>query len=103
MKIPVLVEPLNDRKGYRATVGSPLSLAADGETRDESIAKLKSLTENRLGNEGEVRAMDVCVAKVPADAAGFLPDDELTREWIEIMKERRRLANEPPDGLLPEA
>lgn len=34
------------------------------------------------------------------DRAGFLPDDERTREWMEILKENRKKANEAPDGLL---
>ena len=102
MEIPVLIEPLTDRNGCRATVGSPLSLSADGETRDDAIAKLKSLTKDRLGLNGEVRAMDVRAADISSQSTQFLPDDALTREWMEIMNERRRLANESPDGLLPE-
>lgn len=102
MEIPVLVEPLTDRKGYRATVGSPFSLTVDGETRDEAVGNLHRLTRDRLGSEGELRTMEVVSGNPWTDLAGFLPDDDLTHEWMEIMKDRRRLANESPDGLLPE-
>ncbi|HVK12176.1 MAG TPA: hypothetical protein VM597_25715 [Gemmataceae bacterium] len=102
MEIPVLVEPLIDRKGFRATIGGPLSLSADGETREDAIDNVKRLTRDRLGPEGEIRGLALSTGDPLAELAGFLPDDELTREWMEIMNERRRQANESADGLLPE-
>ena len=45
--------------------------------------------------------MDVNAGNPWVDLAGFLPDDELTRRWLDTLRENRRKANESPDGLLP--
>jgi len=45
--------------------------------------------------------LEVATGNPWVDLAGFLPDDELTRQWMEALEENRRKANESPDGLLP--
>lgn len=101
MEIPVLVEPLPSGKGFRARAGDPLGLSAEGATRDEALHQLQSLTNGRLSSGAEIVPMHVGTGNPWVDSAGFLPDDELTREWMDILRENRKKANEAGDGLLP--
>lgn len=101
MEIPVLVEPLPNGKGFRATTGEPLSISAEGATRDDALVQLQSLTNGRLAAGAEIVSMAVKAGNPWVDLARFLPDDELTREWMDILRENRKKANESADGLLP--
>jgi hypothetical protein len=101
MEIPVLIEPLPNGKGFRAKTGEPLSLSAEGTTRDDALSQLQSLTSGRLATGAEIVPMAVKTGNPWVDLAGFLPDDELTREWMDILRENRKKANESVDGLLP--
>ena len=47
MKIAVLIEPVPGN-GFRAKGGEPLAMSAEGATRAEAIARLKTLIANRL-------------------------------------------------------
>ena len=58
MRIPVLIESVPGN-GYRASGGEPLALSAEGTTRDEAIARLKSLIADRLAVGAEFISLDV--------------------------------------------
>jgi len=64
MQIPVLIESVSGN-GFRATGGVPLALSAEGTTRDEAIARLKSLIADRLAVGAEL----ISVGKDPAKLA----------------------------------
>ena len=98
MDIPVLIEPVAGN-GYRASSGPPLGLNAEGPTRDEALANLRRLLDQRLAGGAQVTVLSVPEASNPwIEFAGmFNPDDPLVKEWIEIMAENRRKADEDPD------
>ena len=58
MQIPVLVESVSGN-GFWAWGGEPLALSAEGMTRDEAIARLKSLIADRLAFGAELISLDV--------------------------------------------
>src|SRR4051794_40101253 len=100
MQIPILIEPLPDGRGFRAKTGDPLGLAAEGPTKAEAVRQLKELANGRLAGGAEVVSMELAAGTPWADFAGFLPDDELTRQWMDALQENRRKANADADGLL---
>jgi len=100
MQIPILIKPHQNGSGFRAKMGEPLSLSAEGLTRNETLQELRSMTELRLESGTEILPMEIKSGNPWLDFAGFLPDDELTREWMDILKANRKKANESPDGLL---
>ena len=101
MEIPVLVEPMPNGSGYRAKSGEPLELSAEGATKEEAFRQLQRLASSKLAGNVEIVPMEVRTGNPWVDLAGFLPDDRLTSEWMEILRENRRLANESPNGMLP--
>lgn len=103
MQIPVLVEPLPDGRGFRARAGHPIDLAAEGPTRAAALHELEQATQGRLARGAEIVAMNVPAAGPWVEFGGFLPDDDATARWMDILRENRTRANESPDGLLPPA
>lgn len=97
MQIPVLIERL-DGKGYRARGGEPFALAAEGPTREEALLKLRGLIQGKL-SQGEIVSLEVPARDHPwLKMAGMWDEnDPLVREWVEIMAENRRRADEEPD------
>src|SRR6478609_9129429 len=58
MDIPVLIEPVAGN-GYRAKCGEPLPITAEGKTRDEALANLRRLVEERVAAGAEVAALSL--------------------------------------------
>jgi hypothetical protein len=102
MEIQIAVEPLNGQ-GFRASCRSPVALAAEAATRDEAILQLRRSLETHVKNGTELLTL-----KVPTKednpwlrmAGMFDPDDPVVQEWLEIIQENRRKADEDPDYLL---
>jgi len=103
MQIPILIESLPNGQGFRAKAGEPLALSAEGQTKDDAVRNLRLLADSRLATGAEIVPMELASDNAWIERAGFLPDDELTREWMELMRENRKKANESADGLLPQA
>jgi hypothetical protein len=80
MQIPVLVETLPNGQGFRAKVGEPLALSADGPTKDDAIRQVKQLALSRLQTGSEIVPIELASGNPWIELAGFLPDDDLTRE-----------------------
>ena len=94
MEIPILIEPVSNN-GYRAIAGSPLNLQTDAPTRDEAMAKLRQLVENRIQAGAEVTTLVIHASQHPlAPFAGMLKDDPLLEEWKQAMREHREQAEE---------
>jgi hypothetical protein len=94
----MLVEPIaGDR--FRATIGAPLTLTAEGDTRLEAIRKLEEMIRQRLTAGAELLPLEVPLNEDPlAPFVGmWKKDDPLIQEWIEIMAENRRKEDEEPD------
>jgi hypothetical protein len=100
MEIAVLVEKIAGN-GFRAKGGEPFGLEAEGTTRDEAVQKLRALIDHKLRSGAEVLKLEIPTKDNPWHRmAGTLdPNDPLVQEWIQIMEENRRKADEDPDFL----
>ncbi|HZV06584.1 MAG TPA: hypothetical protein VE999_16000 [Gemmataceae bacterium] len=100
MKVPVLIE-LIPGEGFRATAGLPFNLTADGKTRDEVLQKIRSLIDAKLSAGAEIVELEFPMPENPwLRGIGTLDlEDPLVKEWIQIMEENRRKADEVPDYL----
>jgi predicted RNase H-like HicB family nuclease len=98
MQIPVLIEQVNGN-GYRASGGEPFALTVEGSTREEALGKLRELIERKLSAGAEIVNLEIPLEQNPwLRMAGTLdPDDPMVKEWMEIMEENRRKADEDPD------
>lgn len=90
LQMPVLMEPLADRPGYVAHLGAPFNLSVEAGTPEEALRELTRAIETRLQGGGHVVSLALPMRSTSAAAPGWLPDDELTKEWLEIIEERRR-------------
>jgi hypothetical protein len=99
VKINVRLEPVAGN-GYRA-VGESFAVSAEGATEEEAVRKLKELIRRRVDAGVKLMQVEVPDADNPwLRMAGTLdPNDPLVQEWIEIMKENRRKADEDPNYL----
>jgi predicted RNase H-like HicB family nuclease len=84
MELPLVIEPLPDGKGFTASLTSPFQLSAAAATREEARQHLAVLLQSRI-QEG----MELGTLTVPSAAAGWLPDDELTRDWLHHIEKYR--------------
>jgi predicted RNase H-like HicB family nuclease len=93
MQVTVFVEQL-DEQTYRAETAQPIALVTEGRTRDEAIAQLQLLAQQRL-NAGEVVSLDIPEVAVPhpwVPFAGIWKDHpDLDAVLEHIAAERRRL------------
>src|SRR5437016_4322349 len=92
MQIPVLIEPVGTMN-FRARSGEPLSLSAEGATRDEALQKLHQLLQTRLAEGAEVVSLEVGEHPL-ARFAGMFKNDPMFEEWQQAIEEYRRNADE---------
>jgi hypothetical protein len=104
MQLPVVIEPLPDRSGFTAHLATPFALSATAATAEEAHRELAVLLQRRLQQGTEVRTLTVPVGGVGGANGGFLPDDELTQDWLQQVEQyrnecdaadRERLENAP--------
>jgi len=99
MQIPVLVEKV-EGNGYRARAGEPFGFTVEGVNRQDALDKLRAMIDNKLKAGGELIEFDVPPEHPFARWAGTLdPNDPDVQEWLRIMEENRRKADEDPDYL----
>jgi len=105
MQAPVLIEPLPDRPGYVARVGEPFQMTVEAATPEEAVRQLTTLLHRRL--QAGARVVSIPIPTAAAGFGGWLPEDELTREWLDAVQEyrqegdeadRQRLLNDPENG-----
>jgi hypothetical protein len=97
MKIAVLIEPVPGN-GFRAKGGEPLAMSAEGATRAEAIARLKTLIANRLTLGTELIGVELGAEECSlAPVAGWTEDDPLLDEWQQAVADYRRLVEDDPD------
>jgi hypothetical protein len=98
MNIPVLLEPI-ENNGYRASSGAPLTLTAEGATRDEALNRLRDQLVKRLQKGAELVAIDLGTSKNPWLAMAGIYDsaDPLVQEWKQAMAEYRQKIDNDPD------
>ena len=92
MEIPVLIEPV-EGKGYRASV---FSIVAEGTTKEETLANLKTAIGQRLAAGGEIASITIPMSRPWMAYAGtWDPDDlRIAEWWEEVEKFRRERDNE---------
>jgi hypothetical protein len=88
VQLPVVIEPAPDRSGFTARLGAPFELSASAPTAEEAHRALAVLLQRRLQEGMELRALTVPSA-VNGTHGGWLPDDELTHDWLRAMQEYR--------------
>jgi hypothetical protein len=87
VELPVVIEPLPDRSGFTAYLAAPFHLSAAAATAEEAHQQLAALLQQRLQQGMELRKL-----KVPVTGgleAGWLPDDEITRDWLQNIQQYR--------------
>ncbi len=107
MELPVLIERLPDGAHYSARLGEPFNLTAEGPTAEEARDRLTEAVRRRLEQGAELRSISVRPGSSAPPEGGWLPDDELTREWLQAVRQfrdetdeadRRRLSEGPCEG-----
>jgi hypothetical protein len=82
-------------------MGEPFNLSAQAGTPEEALQSLEAEFHRRLGEGARVAALSVAPAP-----PGWLPDDDLTREWRDAVEmyrqecdaaDRRRILGEQTD------
>src|SRR5690242_19577395 len=97
MQIPVLVEPVANQ-GFRATVGEPLSVSAEGATPDEAVRNLRAAIARQLKNGKQLRSVDIAPENPWLALAGIHdPTDPLIQEWKQEMAAYRQEIENDPD------
>ncbi len=89
MELPAVIEPLPDRRGFTAHLAAPFQLSAEADTAEEAQRQFAALLQRRLHEGMEIRALTVPVPSTQALQPGWLPDDELTQEWLQQVQEYR--------------
>lgn len=95
MNLTVLVEEVSKDR-FRASTTSPISLQAEGESRDEAIQRLQEVAAQRI-DSGEI--VEISVPERPKNAAwlkarGLFKDHPDFDQFLENIKEYRQQANE---------
>jgi predicted RNase H-like HicB family nuclease len=100
MHMPIAIEPVAGN-GYRARGGEPLAFTAEGATPEEAVRKLRELIQAHLASGVQIVPLELPTMPHPlARFAGMYdPNDPLVQEWLQIMAENRRRADEDPDVL----
>jgi predicted RNase H-like HicB family nuclease len=89
IQVPVLVEVLTDRSGYVARLGEPFNLTAEADSPEEALRKLSQAVQQRMENGAYILPLALPLKFPDASHAGWLPDDDLTREWREAVEQYR--------------
>src|SRR5690349_19395676 len=94
MQIPVLIERMGNN-GYRVTTGQPLSLTAEGATREEALGHLRQSLQNRLSAGAEIALVDLSGPANPlAPYAGMFKENPLFDAWQQAIAEYRQADEE---------
>jgi hypothetical protein len=89
MQLPIVVEPLPDHSGFTARLAAPFDLSTTAATAEEAHRQLAVLLQRRLQQGTQLRALTVPVVGVGGANGGWLPDDELTRDWLQQVQQYR--------------
>jgi len=89
MELPVVIQPLPDRSGFTAYLAAPLHLSATAATAEEAHRELAALLLRQLQQGMELRTLTLPVAAPSGLGGGWLPDDELTGDWLQLVQQYR--------------
>src|ERR1051325_1673292 len=88
MQLTIMIERLPNRDGYSARCAAPIDLSAEGATADEAEQRLSALLQEKLRQGVEFRTLTIGSANGRAPG-GWLPDDDLTKEWLQHIQDYR--------------
>ena len=95
MQIPVLIEPIQGGC-FRARVGEPFRLSAEGTTADDATRRVCALVDGLLRGGARVTTITIGAGECVNSVVPPLPTDELYkndwayRELVEAIAENRR-------------
>jgi hypothetical protein len=89
VELSVVIEPLPDRSGFTAHLAAPFALSVTAPTAEAAHRQLAALLQRRLQQGIELRTLTVPVSGTERLQGGWLPDDELTRDWLRLVAEYR--------------
>jgi hypothetical protein len=109
MDLPVLIEPRPDRSGFTARLVGPFEISAEGGTADEAHRQVAMMLERRLQQGAELRSVSVTASKCAVPPSGWLPNDEITQDWLghiqryreEIDRAESQVVDDPNEGKSP--
>jgi len=92
MNLAVVIEPLDEHR-FRARLGDPLALAAEGATKQEALAALRRLLDQRLASGVDTTSLTIHNGKTMPTPFSAIWDenDPDVQDWLRIMEENRRL------------
>jgi predicted RNase H-like HicB family nuclease len=94
MEIPVLIEQTNGN-GFRVSTGQPLTLTAEGATREEAMGHLRQALHVRLQSGAEIASFELSAAEHPlAPHAGMFKDNPFFDAWQRAIANRRQADDE---------
>jgi len=89
VELPVVIEPLPDHSGVSAHLAAPFHLSVAAATTEEAIRQLTALLQQRLDEGMELRTLTVPVGGRRTSEVGWLPDDQLTQDWLRLVQQFR--------------
>src|SRR5262245_4637511 len=96
MEIAVFVEPVPG-SGYRARLGEPLGLTAEGSTPEAALANVEALVRERQAAGGRFMAIHVPGPEHPlAKFAGIFENDPWFDRWQQAIEDYRRQVDDDP-------
>jgi hypothetical protein len=92
MEVTIFIEQIGVN-WFRASTAQPVPLESRAPTRDEALAKLRELAEDRL-NQGEVVQVELGAAHPLMKFAGLWKDHPDFDEYLENIAEYKRQQDE---------
>lgn len=89
MQLPVVIEALPDGRGFAARLTAPLQLSAEASTPEAAQQQLAVLLQERLQAGARLGVLNVPMPSTPGAEPGWLPDDEVTRQWLQEVEQYR--------------
>jgi hypothetical protein len=89
VELPVLIERVPEGDRSTARLGEPFSLMVEATTPEEAQERLREALRCRLQQVAELRSITVSPGATPGPNGGRLPQDDLTREWLQAVRQFR--------------
>ena len=99
-EIAIIVEP--HEGGYRARVRHPAAVEVTGTSRFDAVQAMETaLRAAGVPDPFVLLPLEVTPDKPWIASAGWLPDDELTDQWLDAIAEYRRQCDAADKATLP--
>ena len=100
MELPVVIEPI-ENQAFRARLGDPLGMSAEGATQVEAMQNLKVLLEKRLASGMQISSLTLPLEPHAwMKCAGiFREDDPVIQDWQKAIQDYRDEVEQDPNYL----